>query len=157
MAIDIADAVLEQLRASACAELFGDTWVPTPGSSGQGTGTPKFFGDYGSDPMQPYAVCQEIGETYEYMTPTAGDYRAYIATGQLTVAVYADARDQARELGIQVAFALDDAILTWPRCVNFMLLRLNSASFVPTPQTGPNTPTVFLRMLTFDFQYQGAM
>jgi hypothetical protein len=152
MAIDLADAVLEQLRNSACAALFGDTWVEATQ-----TGDQKFFGDYAYSPAEPYAVVQEPSEIREYMTPSAGNYRPFIADGTLTIAVYATARDQARELGIQVEFALTDARLSWPRCVNFMLLRPHGpASFLPTPNVGPDTPTVFVRMLTFDYQYQGA-
>lgn len=158
MPVDLADAVLEQLRASECAALFGDTWVPTPGSDGQGAGVQKFFNDFAAQtvPAYPYLVIGEGGETREYMTYGPGNYAPFIADGQMSIQIYNDARDEARELGEQVASALNDAVLSWPRCVNFMYLRFDGpGSFVPLPQPGVGSPTVFLYSITFNYTYQG--
>jgi hypothetical protein len=152
MALDLTDAVLQRLRGSPCAAMFGDTWNPAAQS-----GVQKFFSDYNPGLDEPYLVLREPQETRQYMTASEGDYRPFIATGTLQVSIYAPDRTQARELGEQVRFYLDDAPLTWNRCVNLMYFRLNPAAFVPTPTTGPDTPSVFHRILVFEYTFQGAL
>lgn len=154
MSQTLADAVLQRLRGSACAALFGDTWNPATRA-----GTQKFFGDYASAPAEPYLVLRQ-GESREYLAASAGNYRPFIASGTMAVSVFAAGRLVAEQLADQVAFALNDFDLiapSWPGC-NLMLFRLaGPASFVPTPETGPGTPTVFVRLLTFQYQYSGAL
>lgn len=152
MALNICDAAIEQLRATAAVtQAFGDTF-----DTSTQTGTPKFFGDWAAEVAEPYAVVQEIGETYDYQTPTAGNYRSYIATGRLQVAIYAPGRQQARDLGVQLAFSLNDAALAWPGS-NLMYLRMAQASFVPLPHSAPGSPTQFVRVIVFDYQFSSQL
>lgn len=149
--IDVADAVLVQLRDSPCAALFGDTWAEGQVSPG----VMKFGTDYIGDSAAPWLVAEEIGERYEFMTAGAGDFRPYIATGQMAISIFATDRSQARMLGVQVAAYLDDPAMSWSGFPNLMSFRLASAAFVPRKETGPQSPTIFQRTLVFEFQYQG--
>lgn len=157
-AIDLADAVLQVLRASPAAAAFGDTWDPAARS-----GVEKLFGDWGYNPDKPYAVFEEIGETYEFYTAGPGNVRPYVATGTLRCSIFAASRAQARTLGVAVCAALNDADssgFAWP-AAHPMYLRMQSAAFVPVPQSGPDgtdvAPTVFLRVITFTYKYQGQL
>jgi hypothetical protein len=151
---DLADAVLQQLRGSPCAELFGDTWDPTTQA-----GVMKFFGDYGASPDEPYLVIDEIGETYEFYTAGPGNVRPYVATGQFRAVIFATSRALARRLGVAVCAALNDSDASgfaWPG-EHSMYIRMASAMFVPTPETAPGSPVVFNRVLTFNYKYQGQL
>lgn len=152
MPVNLIDAAAEWLRQSACAAAFGDTWDPETGS-----GTMKFFADWAAPgAAEPYAVVQEIGESYEFMTARVGGERSYIATGRLQVAIYAPGRQQARDLGVSLCLALNDAPLSWPGD-RLMYLRMAQASFVPMPQVGPGTPSQFVRLLIFDYQLSSSL
>ena len=148
---DLADAVCQQLRASPCAELFGDTWD----ASQTTPGVMKFFTDWAGDSAAPWLVVEEVGETYEFQTAGDGNYRPYIATGQTLVRIYAADRAQARALGIQVAIVLDDPAMAWVGFPDLMSFRLLSAAFLPQIEPGPSVPTIFRRVLTFQHQYSG--
>src|SRR6185369_2157553 len=69
---NLVDAVLQQLRESPCADLFGDTWDGADGVQ-------KFAADYAPAVEPPWLVVTEPGETYQYMSPSAGFHRPYIA------------------------------------------------------------------------------
>lgn len=148
---DIADAVLTQLRNSPCAGLFGDTWAQAQSSPG----VMKFATDFAGDAPAPWLVTEEIGETYQWMTASAGGVKPYIATGRMAVHIFAPGRSQARQLGIAVAEVLDDPPLAWPGFPNLMNFRLAMAAFVPVTETAPGSPTIFHRVLTFEFAYSG--
>lgn len=153
MAVNLSSAILQQLRGSQAAQAFGDTWNPQTQ-----TGVQKFFADFAPQPLPvlPYLVLIQPGGNRDYLTASAGGYVPYIETGQVAVRVYHDDRDLAEQLGDLVVASLNDAPLSWPRCNNFMLLRAGQPSFIPNPDIGPGSPTVFLRLITFNYQWQGA-
>jgi hypothetical protein len=130
---DLADAVLTVLRGSPCAAAFGDTW-----DSVAQAGVQKFFADWGYAPAEPYAVIEEIGESYEFYSPGPGNVRPYVATGRLRVSIAAPSRASARSLGVAVCAALNDSDASgfaWPG-EHSMYLRMDSASFVRPRRPG---------------------
>lgn len=149
---DLAQAVLTQLRATApVTTAFGDTWNPATS-----TGVSKFFGDFSGQATEPYLVCVELGESYEFMTQAPGLNYEYLATGQMVISIYQADRQAARALGVLVCAALNDAPMVWTGYV-LMLFRMSQASFVPVGTPGPGVPTVFNRVITFDYQYSGGI
>lgn len=146
---DLVDAVLDTLRASPCAALFGDTWNGT-------SGTQKFFADYASETADPQLIIFEPGETLTFMSPGVGNNRPYLADGTLQVSIFSSSRYTARTLGQAVANALNDAAMTW---FNAQLIgfRLVQQGFIPIPATGPGIPQVFNRILTFQYEYSGSL
>lgn len=148
---DLTDAVLQALRASNCAQLFGDTW-----DAATQLGVQKFFADFASDSSEPQAVVSEIGESYQFMTAAAGNEIPYLADGILSVTVYAPGRKQARDLGKAIGRALNDAPLVWTTD-RLMMMRMQSAQFIPNPPSGPGVPTMFVRQLQFAYQTQGQL
>lgn len=157
-AVDLADAVLQTLRGSPCAAAFGDTWNAQTQS-----GLQKFFGEWAAQPQnpstsftEPYLIAEEVGETYQYMSPQAGNVRPFIADGTLQITIYQTGRTAVRLLGIQVAQALNDVPIYWPGAQP-MYLRLASARFVPLSSIGPGVATVFCRVLTFSYEYAGSI
>lgn len=148
---DICDAVLQQLRGSPCAQLFGDTWDPATE-----LGIQKFYADWSDSSAYPLAIVTEPGESYEFMTAGPGDNIPYLAQGIVGVTVYAQDRKQARTLGEAVGRALNDAPLAWVggRLMGF---RMASAAFIPNPPSGPGVPTVFIRQITFATSTQGSL
>jgi len=146
---NLVDAVLQELRLSACADLFGDTWDG-------GGGVQKFAADYAPAVEPPWLVVMEPGETYEYMSPDEGFHRPFIAEGVLQVSIFAEDRQQARELGDAVARALNDVPLDWVGA-QWRYLRLASAGYQPVGSTGPGVPTLFNCVLSFSYAYQGAL
>ncbi len=149
---DITDAILQQLRAGPTAEAFGDTYVPGVSPPG----VMKFFGDYADDSPEPICVIRETTETYTYFTPGPQNNRPYLADGQFQAAIFANSRYQARSLGFLVAQVLEDAPLTWQDGV-LKYLRLNESMFLPVTGIGPQTPTIFQRVLIFSYQWQSAL
>ena len=151
--IDLTDAVLQELRASDCAVLFGDTWNPT-----FEIGIPKFFCDYADSVSYPIAVIGEVGEGYDYFTrgPSPEDIIPFIANGTLQITITAFDRVQARTLGLHVGLALNDADLSWTGG-RLMGLRLVQASFIPNPPPATGSPTLFVRALTFAYTWQGSL
>ncbi len=154
---DLADALIQQLVRSPCAALFGDTWDPETQ-----TGTPKFYAEYAGDVDQPYLVFMEVGETYTFMSPGPSNNRPFLADGQVQVMIYAPNRLQARTLGIHVCQALNDADvngMVWvgPMSGRLTALRMLNASFVPIPQTGPSSVSIFARAIPFQYQWQGSL
>lgn len=148
---DIMDAVLQALRLSNCAVLFGDTW-----NASQQIGIQKFFADWSDQTGYPQAVVNEPGETYQFMTAAGGNEIPYLADGTLTITVYASDRYEARQLGKSIGRALNDARLSWIG-ERLLMLRMRGASFIPNPPTGPGIPTVFVRQVVFDYEIQGVL
>ncbi len=154
VAQDLADALIQQLVRSPCANLFGDTWDPAT----QG-GVPKFYAEYAGDVAQPYLVFMEVGEAYTFFTPGPGNNRPFLADGQIQAMIYAPDRYQARTLGVAVYRALNDADvngMVW-NGGRLVALRMMQASFVPIPQTGPGSVSIFARAIMFQYQWQGAL
>ncbi len=149
---DICDAVLQQLRESPCAQLFGDTFDPDTG-----LGVQKFYADWSDSAAYPLAVVAEPGESYEFMTQGATGGIPYLAQGVVAVTVYAESRYQARTLGVAVAAALNDAPLAWSGGGRLMGFRMQSAAFIPNPPSGPGVPTAFIRQITFATSTQGSL
>ncbi len=152
---DLCQAVVAQLAAtSAVTSAFGDTWNDTTQ-----TGVSKFFFDFAGQAAQPYLVALETWETYDFMTRTASLATVdYTAPGQIVIVIYQDDRQAARRLGVLVAAALNDqeAAITWTggTLINFRIAR---AEFVPVGTPGPGVPTVFRRVLTFDYTYESTL
>ena len=152
---DLLDAVIEQLRdTSSVTTAFGDTWDPSTS-----VGTIKFFADYASDFALPYLVLYEGGETYEYMTRTTTtlplDTVNFTCSGQFQCSIFSpNSRYVARQLGQKVSLALNDVALNWTG-QTLMLLRNSAAFFRPITDVGPAAPSVFNRVLTFDYMYEG--
>lgn len=153
MSFDVAhslvDATLQELRRSPCAGLFGDTWDGAAGLQ-------KFAADYAPEVDAPWLVVLEPGETYEYMSPDEGNHRPFLADGMLQVVIYAAGRQEARDLGDAVARALNDVELRWVGA-QWRYLRLASAGYQPVGSTGPGVPTLFSRVLSFSYAYQGVL
>ncbi len=151
VAQDLADALIQQLARSPCAGLFGDTWNPSTQN-----GVPKFFAEYAGDVPQPYLVFMEVGEAYTFMTPGVGNSRPFLADGTIQAMIFAPDRYQARTLGVAVYQALNDADvngMVW-NGGRLVALRMMQASFVPIPQTGPGSVSIFARAISFQYQYQ---
>ncbi len=138
---------------------FGDTWNPT-----SQTGTPKFFSDYAGQVAEPYLVFEEVGESYDFHTPSING-RTFIATGTAICRIFEQDRAMARQLGVMVCSRLNDCdqppgITQWPGFFGpsvLMNLRMAQAAFVPLPDTGPGTPTIFNRVIQFEYEYQGSI
>ncbi len=151
---DLADALIQQLVRSPCTSLFGDTWDPSTSS-----GVAKFFAEYAGEVAQPYLVFMEVGESYTFMSPGPGNNRPFLADGTIQAMVFAPNRYQARTLGVEVYRALNDADvngMTWAGG-RLIALRMMTASFVPIPQTGPGSVSIFARAISFQYQYQSNM
>ncbi len=154
VAQDLADALIQQLVRSPCAGLFGDTWDPSTQN-----GVPKFFAEYAGDVPQPYLVFMEVGEAYTFMTPGVGNNRPFWTDGTIQAMIFAPDRYLARQLGWSVCLALNDADangMTWNGGV-LKALRMMQASFVPIPQTGPASVSIFSRAITFQYSWQGTI
>ncbi len=149
---DITDAILQQLRAGPTAEAFGDTFDPTV----LPPGVMKFFGDYAGDSAEPICVIRETSETYTYFTPGVQGNRPFLADGTFQAAIFANSRYEARSLGFLVSEVLEDVPLTWQDGV-LKYLRLQEAMFLPVTGIGPQTPTIFQRVLIMAYQYQGSL
>ena len=169
------DAIIQQLRGnSAVTTAFGDTWVITdtiPVNITDGN-VCKFWSDYAGmignvlvgDPVEPYVVLEEIGESYDFMTPVSGGspYIAFLAAGTAIARIKAPSRALARSLGLKLCAAMNDMDVpgvTWPGegtiVSKLMMLRMRQASFAPSPAVGPSTASVFSRVIAFDYEYQG--
>ena len=152
---DLFQAVIAQLAATpAVVTAFGDTW-----NDGTQSGTSKFFCDFAGQATEPYLVAYEVGESYQFMTRTAGLSLAdYLANGQMAIRIWQSDRQQARAMGVLVAAALNDqeAAITWTGGT-LMSLRMSQALFVPIGAPGPGVPTVFNRLLVFDYEYSSSI
>lgn len=149
--VDLADAVLQRLRATSCAAAFGDTWDAVAQA-----GVQKFYAEYAYEYDLPVAVVTEPGEAYTYMSHSPGFPAIWnLADGTLAISIYAADRRQARVLGLDVVAALNDQVqaLQWPGQV-LNTFRCAGAAFVPYTGTGPNVPSVFVRTLSFIYQIQ---
>ncbi len=151
------DAVLGRLRSSAAAATVGDTYLMA-----EGAGRVRFAFDYlpppGPDadaPYLPYVVITEPGESREYFTRQEDGLRPFLADGSLTVQCWGETREAARVLAQQVTTALHDAPIDWGGTNRSTLFRPVSVVAPPVPPAGPNAPTVFVRVITIEFQYQG--
>ncbi len=151
---DLADALIQQLVRSPCAALFGDTWDPATE-----TGVCKFYAEYAGEVAQPYLVFMEVGESYTFMSPGPGNNRPFLADGTIQSMIFAPNRYLARQLGVEVYRALNDADvngMVWAGG-RLVALRMMQASFVPIPQTGPGSVSIFARAITFQYETQGGL
>jgi hypothetical protein len=154
---DLADAVFQALRNSPqIVQEFGDTWQSGLSftANTEAGNISKFYGDYAAQVALPQIVEMEPRETYQNMTKAPNGSVAYIADGQMQLAILASPRSLARQLGELVIFYLEDYPIAWPDVVP-MNFRINSASFVPRQGIGPGQSSVFQRILTFDYSYSG--
>lgn len=156
------DAMVQFLRANAdVTAAFGDTWNSslTLLQNNQAGAVAKFWSDYADQCAEPYLVFEEVGESYDYMTATNG-VKNFIATGTAICRIYQTDRAAARQLATLVCGALNDpntVPLQWPGfngLCQLMELRMMQAAFVPIPDVGPGTPTVFNRVISFEYVYQ---
>lgn len=147
----LVDATLQFLRKSPCEGAFGDSFDPGPPP----IGIQKFFGDYAGEVDQPYLIIGEPNENKTFFTKGQGAI-PFLADGILVVSIFAGDRGQARDLGQLVRVTLDDQSYGWEGVANIGYLRQTAAFFVPVPATAPGLPSTFNRVLTFQYQYQGA-
>ncbi len=154
MASDLIDAVIGAIEAeTAITEPFGDTW-----DQATQTGVAKFFADFAPSVDLPYCVIGELGETYDYMTRSAGGAVVnYTAPGQMMFSIFAAERLQARQLGFTIAKVLNDATLLLDSGEQVMEFRMIRSQFNPIPQVGPGSPAVFNRVFIFEYMFQGAL
>lgn len=144
------DAVFQTLRGSQAAVSIGDTWDGTKGVQ-------KFGAEFLVQPHLPYVLIDEPGEDRTYFTPVSGlQARPFLATGTLTITAVAASRVQAEQISDLIASTLHDAPLVWTGG-KVLVLRLASARFASTPEPGPGSPTMFVRVLDFSFMYQGGI
>lgn len=140
------DTVVALLRATA-GPPFGDDGTD---------GGCKFYADYSApDVALPFAVVTEVGEAYRWYSP-AGESVPYLASGQLQVDVYAEDRAEARKLGDILSLALTRSD-PQPDDGPVLSIQLTSARSAPVVGTGPETPTLYQRSLTFGYQQQRSL
>lgn len=115
----------------------------------------KVFSDFAPAVDLPYAIVYEVGEGYRFMSRGPAGI-PYIADGRLHVDIYADDREQARQLGALVFLALDDCEkLLNPAEGPVFMIRAASAHFTPYAEVGPGgSATVFLRNLNIHYEQQ---
>ncbi len=151
--VDLIDAVIQVLEANTgVTQAFGDTW-----NQAAQTGVAKFFVDVADQVPMPYAVLQEAGENYEYMTRGHNGINFTTPGSQIMVDIWNSNRFSLRELGFLIARALNDADLRWPDENNTMYFRLTRSSYVPTGETAPGAPVAFHRVFFFEYSYSGLM
>ena len=111
--------------------------------------------DYAGTIALPFARYVELGETYTYFAMSRDNpaQRMVISESQFELSIYAMNRELARQLGRQVMNAMDDykAVYNDGR---IMYIEPISAIFIPEPRSGPSTPTVFHRSITFALMEQ---
>ncbi len=152
MALDLIEAVIAQLESnSAVMTAFDSDW-----NQAAQTGTPKFFADLAEQVSSPWCVITEAGESYDFMTHTAGNVVNFTSPGQLIFSIFAGSRFQARQLGFVLAKCLNDAPLAWP-LEELMVFRMSRSNFNPQSQTGPDIPIIFNRVFAFDYMYSGSL
>ena len=144
-ALDFVDAVIQQLSA-VCGTAFGES-LPN---------YPKFGTDWVGQDNPPYCVLTEISGPQTYTTPRAEGI-FFIAENQLAVSILGvTSKRDVRTLGDEVEKALNDQetalIYTNGRC---MMIRSNQdGAFVPMPDIGPGSPTIFHYVFTFSYALQ---
>ena len=106
--------------------------------------------DYAGMISLPFARYVELGETYTYFTRSATDplARQVINESQFQLSIFASDREQTRQIGRQIMDVVDDYRSTYSDG-RIMRLEPVSSMFIPEPRTGPSTPTVFHRAITF--------
>jgi hypothetical protein len=111
--------------------------------------------DYAGSIALPFARYVELGETFTYLTASASDpnQRQVINESQFQLSIFATNREKARALGRQIMDLVDDYLATY-QDGRIMHLEPIAAIFVPEPRTGPSTPTVFHRAITFTLTEQ---
>jgi len=111
--------------------------------------------DYAGTIALPFARYVELGDTYTYFARSSGDpvQRQVINESAFQISIYAQGREIARQLGRQVMDVVDDYKPTYTNG-RVMHLEPVSAIFIPEPRSGPSTPTVFHRAITFHLTEQ---
>lgn len=146
------DAVLQCLRSSPVATTLGDTWDPATQA-----GVQKIGAEFLIVPPLPYLVIEEPGEDRTYFTIVAGQTpRPFLAEGTFTMMLACQGRSDADRIGDLIASVLHDASISWIGGRG-MYLRLMTSRFSSTSDPGPDSPTVFARLMTFNFMYQGGV
>lgn len=110
----------------------------------------QMTGDYTGTIALPFARYIELGDTYTYFTKSIGDprQRQVINESQFQLSVYAQDREYCRQLSRNIMNIVDDFK---PVYNDGRVMRIDpiSAIFIPEPRSGPSTPTVFHRAITF--------
>lgn len=111
--------------------------------------------DYAGQIALPFVRYVELGDTYLYSTKSSGDpsQRQVINESSFQLSVFASNRETARKISRQIMHMIDDYKPTY-QDGRVMHMEPTSAIFVPEPRTGPSTPSVFHRAITFSFTEQ---
>jgi len=152
MPLDLVDAVIFQLKSvQQVTAAFGDTWNQQAQS-----GVAKFFNGVADQVPSPYCVITEAGETYDYMMRVAGNEVSFTSPGNLIFSVFASSAVLARNLGFLCGKALNDYPLQWPGD-EAMSFRVANSRLNPVTDIGAGQATVFNRVFTFAYEWQGVM
>ena len=111
--------------------------------------------DYAGQIPLPFCRYVELGETFEFFTRSAASplARDVINHGEFQLSVFAATREQCRQISRSLKTLLDDYQLYY-NDGRLMYLNPVSAVFVPEPHTGPGSPTVFHRAVTYRYNEQ---
>ena len=160
-AVGLTDALCQILRLnSTIATAFGDTWNPTAQ-----TGIVKFFADWADQNNDPYLVFDEVSESYDFDTRSGAlaGTSSFRAEGSLLCWIFQSGREQARALATLICNQLDNCDqkntpVQWPQfngTCTLLDFRMLKAQFAPNPNIGPGVPSTFVRVVTFNYTYQG--
>lgn len=145
------DAILGRLRSSPVASMAGDTY-----SMDAATGTVGIGFDYLPPGCAlPYVVITEPGGSNSYFTYQTGGARPFLSYGSISLQAWAGDRETSRQLADLIGAALHDADLEWGGTNSTKLFRKVADNAVPTPPAGRDSPAVFLRIITFEYMFQG--
>lgn len=115
------------------------------------------WSDAASANTYPYAVIQAPSEQYSRSSndPETGSMNMYIANGILNIVIYAYDSSLAYSLARQVVGVMDsgqsDGQLNSAMGVVIDVVPLNCAALPPVDESGPVGPTVYRRVVSFQF------
>jgi len=157
-AVSVPDALCQVLRLSSTIKTaFGDTWDGTTGDS-------KFFTDWADQVDRPYLVFDEVGENYDFDTLQPTGIHSFRADESVIRCwIVQSGRLATRQLAALVCNALNNCDqtngpITWPDfngTCKLLDFRMRRAEFAPNPYIGPAAPATFVRVVTFNYTYQG--
>lgn len=145
------DAILGRLRMSPVADTTDDTYSMSLATGQIGIG----FDFAPPQAAEPYVVITEPGESRTYFTAQQDGTRPFLADGTLSVQCWAADGATALSLAQQVVSAINDAPLLWGETNAMKHLRAASIAAPPVAGTGQDSPTINVRVVTFEFMYQG--